>query len=215
MNNSESALTSVKSVRATDGGRHLVLAIECCDGGEALRETLTLCTARLTATPCVGVIDAETLSYYRREHQVARALAMGLRSLSAADCSKEELRRKLRAKGVARDVADEVIEELERRGLFREVEAGIREAERGMAKLWGYRRIMLHMQSKGYSNEALGAAHHLVLSQDGTARCRRLLQKRHITCLPADKREADKIIAMLMRYGYNTKEIKAALEPEE
>lgn len=215
MNNGEIALASVKSVRATDGGAHLVLALEYTEGGEVSRETLTLCTARLTATPCTGEIDGETLSYYRREHQVAKALAMGLRSLSVADCSKEELRRKLRAKGVVRDVAHEVIGELEHRGLFREVEAGIREAERGMAKLWGDRRIMLHMQSKGYSNEALGAAYTLMLSQDGVARCRRLLQKRRITCLPTDKREADKLIAMLMRYGYNTKEIKAAFEAEE
>lgn len=215
MNKSENTLARVKSVRATDGGAHLILAVEISEGEEARRETLTLCTSRLSCTPRVGNVDEELLAYYRRENEVAGALRVGLRAISYSYGSAVKLGRKLREKGFSKEVADEVIAELERRGLFSEAEAAVREAERCLAKLWGNRRIQLHLQSKGYKEEAYGAAYMRMLEDDGVARCRRLLQKRHIANLPADKREADKIVAMLMRYGYSTKEIKAAFQTDE
>ncbi len=215
MNEKDKTLARVKSVRATDGGAHLVLVVESGDGEELLRETLTLCTARLGALPVVGEIDEETLDYYRRESEMAKVLAAGLRAISYAYGSAVQLKQKLRAKGFSKDAVDEVVAELERRGLFSETEGAVREAERCLAKLWGNRRIELHLQSKGYSEEAYGAAYLRMLEEDGTQRCRRLLQKRRITALPTDKKEAGKLVAMLMRYGYSSVEIKGAFADDE
>ena len=57
--------------------------------------------------------------------------------------------------------------------------------------------------------------------EDSVARCRRLLQKRHLPAAnvagdrPADdRRAADKLIAALMRYGYGADEIRDALRAE-
>ena len=215
MNERENTLVRVKSVRATDGGAHLILVIERGEEENMLRETLTLCTARLARRPLVGEIGEEMLAYYRYESEVAKALQTGLRAISYSCGSAVQIKRKLRDKGFSAKVAEEVMGELESRGLFSEAEAAVREAERCLAKLWGDIRIQLHLQSKGYSNEAYGAAYLRILEEDGVARCRRLLQKRRITALPTDKKEAGKMIAMLMRYGYNGVEIRRAFEKEE
>ena len=202
-------------MRATDGGAHVCLALEWDDAGEMRREVLALCTARLSCVPCVGEIDAETLAYYRREDEIAKALAMGLRVLGASDGSAMQLKRKLRAKGVRAEVASEVIAELAKRNLFCESESAVRAAERNMEKLWGNRRILLDLQAKGYSGEALSAARERIGAEDSVARCRRLLQKRRITVMPEDKREADKIVAALARYGYSGNETRQAFEKDQ
>ena len=99
MNEDKTFVASVKSVRATDGGAHLVLTVERREGEEAVRETLTLCTARLQAMPVVGEINEETLDDYRRESEIAKALAVGLRAISYSYGSVWQLKQKLRAKG--------------------------------------------------------------------------------------------------------------------
>lgn len=205
---------SVVRVRATDGGARLCLVIERTDGEETTRETLTLCTSRLSHTPHTGEIDEDILAHYRQEDAFTKAWERALRSLSYASGSAVQLKQKLRAKGVAAGVADEVLSELEARGLLQETQAAVREAERCLAKCWGNRRIELHLQSKGYTQEAYDAAYLRMLEDDGVARCRKLLQKKRIASFPTDKTEAGKLVAMLMRYGYNSVEIREAFLDE-
>ena len=214
MNKDLDTKAKVLRVRATDGGARLCLTIEHTDGERTERETLALYTSRLSHTPRVGEIDGELLAYYRREEMLARALDLGLRSLGSADGSKEQLVRKLRAKRVSSDVAREAVCEISARGLLCEEDAAVRAAERGMAKLWGNKRILADLCAKGYGADALDAAKERLAMEDAVARCRNLLRKRGIHEPPRDVHDAQKLIASLLRYGYSTGEIRAAFEKE-
>ena len=209
----EATSAKLLRVRAADGGARLCLVVEMTDGEDTWREALTVFAARLDRVPTLGELDIETLALLRREDALATALAMGLRSLGAGGSSEQHLARKLRAKGVAGEVAREAVEELSSRGYLDETDAAVREAERGLAKLWGDRRILAELRAKGYGDEALQAARERLRDEDGAARCCRLLQKKHVD-VTDDPTATQKLIAALMRYGYTATEIRAALSAE-
>ena len=204
-------------VRAADGGAKLVLTVDVSSEGKTEREELGIFAARFDKAPAAGEIDAETLAILRREAALCGALEQGLRCLSAGGASRVSLTRKLRAKGVDKEIAEAAVEELDARGYLREADGALREAEKGLAKLWGDRRILAELRRKGYGDEALAEVRERLSEEDGAARCRRLLQKRRL--LPdgnaaGDRRAADKLIAALMRYGYGADEIRDALRAE-
>jgi SOS response regulatory protein OraA/RecX len=174
--------------------------------GEKSRETLTVLTARMECLPQKGVIDGEILSFLRREHALCAALATGMRSLGVSGGSRVQLCQRLRAKGVARDVAEDAVAQLSQKGYLDEQKSALAAAENDLRKLWGDRRILADLRAKGYAEEALLTVRELLESKDGTARCMRLLQKRRF-----DTENTDKLIAALVRYGYTTAEIRAAL----
>ena len=209
----EVTLAKLLRVRAADGGARLCRVVELTDGEDTWRETLTVFAARLDRVPATGELDTETLALLRREDALSTALAMGLRSLGAGGSSEQHLARKLRAKGVEGYVAREAVAELSSRGYLDETDAAVREAERGLVKLWGDRRILTELRAKGYGDEALQAARVRLRREDGVLRCRRLLQKKHVA-VADDPVAAQKLIASLMRYGYTTAEIRTALTAE-
>ena len=97
--------------------------------------------------PQKGEIDADTLSFLRREHAVCAALATALRSLAAGSCSCLQLQQKLCAKGVARDVAQECVAVLVQKGYLCERESALAAAESDLRKLWGDRRILADLRA--------------------------------------------------------------------
>lgn len=197
-------------LRAADGGAHLLVEVEVTCGEEHSRETLVLLSARLSHLPLVGEIDAASLQELRHEAQVCAAIGAGLRSLGASGCSAKHLAQKLRMRGCDGAVAAEAVAELAEKGYLKEEEGALREAERGLAKLWGDRRILAELSAKGYTGGALKYAAARLRTEDGAARCARLLQKRRIV-IPESESEMRKLFASLVRYGYSTDEIKAAL----
>ena len=196
----------ILSVRAADGGARLIVGVESEVAGEKKRETLSLFAARLQSVPQKGEIDADTLSFLRREHALCAALATGLRSLSANGGSRLQLRQKLCHKGVARDVAQDAVTALCEKGYLDESESALANAASGLRKLWGDRRILADLRAKGYEEDAVLSAQEFLREKDGVARLVRLLQKRRF-----DTENPDKLIAALMRYGYTRTEIRAAL----
>ena len=200
-------LFEIIGVRAADGGARLVLTVESTFAGEASRETLTVLTARLARVPQKGAIDGETLVFLRREHALCAALSTGMRSLSASGGSRLQLQQKLCHKGVAREVADDAVEELSQKGYLDEKKSALSTAESGLRKLWGDRRILADLRTKGYGKEALLAVQERLRGEDAVARLARLWGKRRF-----DAENPDKLIAALMRYGYTRAEIRAALK---
>ena len=196
----------ILSVRAAGGGARLILSVECETEGEKKRETLSVLTSRMKSVPQKGLCDEEALLFLRREHALCAALAIGLRALSCGGYSQLQLRQKLTLKGVARDVAQEAVQELCDKGYLSERESALAAAECDLRKLWGNRRILADLRAKGYGDEAILAVRELLESKDGVSRLTRLLQKRHF-----DTQNPDKLIASLMRYGYTRTEIRAAL----
>lgn len=197
-------------VRAADGGAHLLVDVEYLQDGEKQREHLALMTARLARLPKVGGISAEELQELRREAEVCSAIGAGLRCLGAGGSSKRRLVEKLRLRGFDFETASTATEALAEKGYLHEEESAVREAEKGLAKLWGDRRILADLSAKGYHGGALKYAEARLRSEDGAARCAQLIRKRRMA-RPADETEARKLFAALTRYGYSPEEIKKAL----
>ena len=210
MMNNESTYR-ICSLRAAIGGAHLLLQLEVTENGERSCESLALLSARLSRLPQVGEIDKDTLEELRREAAICAAIGAGLRSLGANGCSAKHLIQKLRMRGCDADVAAEAVAELSEKGYLREEEGALREAERGIAKLWGDRRILADLSAKGYTGAALKYAAARLRTEDGAARCAALMRKRRI-CAPVDEAEARKLFSSLTRYGYTPTEIREAMK---
>lgn len=197
-------------MRAADGGARLLVEIEQKEGETLTRDTLSLLTARLDELPSVGVIDEAELFSLRREARICDAIGAGLRSLGANGCSARHLAQKLRARGFDAEIAGEAVAELAEKGYLKEEEGALREAEKGLAKLWGDRRILADLQAKGYTGGALKYAAARLRAEDGATRCAMLMRKRRMKP-SADETELRRMLASLIRYGYTQDEIKRAL----
>lgn len=199
----------IREMRAAEGGARLLIELVNEETAEA--EWLSLLCARLSRLPQKGFVSPETVCELRREAAVCAAIATGLRLLGAAGSSARHLEQKLRARGVEAEVAREAVGELAEKGYLKEEEGALRETEKGIAKLWGDRRILCDLQAKGYGGGALKYAAARLRSEDGVARCAALLRKRRIA-LPADEVQARKLYVALTRYGYTATEIRQALQ---
>ena len=197
-------------VRAADNGAVLYFTVEYVGDDGPTHEELCVFSARLDRVPGVGAIDASTLELLLREDAMYRAMRTGMQALSAADCSAQRLVYKLFTKGFARELAQSAVRELARAGYLDERRGALREAERGVTKLWGDRRILGDLRAKGYGTEALSAACDYLAGENAEERCRRLVKKRRIV-LPEDRYGREKVIAALLRYGYTPGTVRAVL----
>ena len=200
----------IYGLRAAEGGARLLVEIEQVVGESTTRYTLSLLTARLCELPSVGEIDEAELSHLQREARVGDAIGAGLRSLGANGCSARHLVQKLRMRGFEGDVASEAVAELAEKGYLKEEQGALREVEKGLAKLWGDRRILADLQAKGYTGSSLKYAQARLRAEDGAARCAMLMRKRRMKP-SADEAELRRMLASLVRYGYTQGEIKRAM----
>ena len=143
--------------------------------------------------------DANVCDAYRR----------GIRMLEYGAKSKGVVAYRLREKGFSIRVADMAAERLEDDGYINETEDAIRVAELCIRRLWGSKKIMAHLFCIGYRGEALNAAEDMLSTVDFSEVCARYIEKKYGT-FPRDKKEAEKVVAALMRYGYTASEIKSA-----
>ncbi len=200
-------------VRAADSGAVLRFTVEYESDTGWEREELSVFAARLERVPEVGALSPEQLERLQAEDALWQAMSIGMRLLAVGEHSPRQLVYKLTVRGIDRTVAQQAATELERAGYLDGCRAAMREAEKGLAKLWGDRRILAELRAKGHDAEAIAAAGEYLSGKDAKERCRRLIQKRRIT-LPEDRHGREKAIATLMRYGYGTGEIRAALQIE-
>ena len=197
----------IKDQRAADGGALILLTLET---GAGEREVLTLFTSRLAAIPQIGAVNAAQLERLRREAAITAAMRAGLRMLSACGTSRRHLTEKLRARGYTADAANAAVDELAARSYLNEAEGALREAERGLSKLWGDRRILADLHAKGYGEGALERVRECLACEDAIVRCARLLRRLRVP-MPSDTAELQRLLARLQRYGYTSAEAKRAL----
>ena len=88
----------------------------------------------------------ETVEYAARLHAAEKR---ALQVLSYGSCSEKMLCRKLVMKGVDREIAEEAVASLCERGLLDPSASAVREVEKGIAKLWGRKRIAASLFEKG------------------------------------------------------------------
>ena len=197
----------MRDLRAADGGAQLLLMLE---GAQGARERLVIFSTRLPRIPQIGALDDGELAALRHEAEVSAAIAAGLRTLSACGASEKHLTEKLRARGHRADVAREAVLDLAARGYLNECEGAVREVERGLAKLWGDRRILMDLHAKGYGEAAMEQARERLCDEDAVTRCAHCLRRLHIAC-PSDQAQLQRLLARMVRYGYEAHEVKCAL----
>lgn len=147
-----------------------------------------------------------------RESKIYFAYRIALRASCYGVQSRKTLIRKLVTKGCEAEFARLAVERLVENGFHDEQALAVREAEICARKLWGRARIKSELAKKGFGEDEIRQAFYALedAGVDFAQNCRELLEKKYLP-FPTDKKEAQKIIAALVRYGYSVSEIKEAI----
>lgn len=202
----------LSSIRAGELGE-IVVIFELRDMEKRSSSRFLISDARYAELALtVGLSDRETYDEIEREARIYAAYKKALYLLGFASSSKKMLKRKLLEKGYDSEVSAVALDRLEASGLLREDDFALREAEKCLQKLWGEGRIRAYLYDKGYSRESVESAFFAFEDQgvDFDANCAALVKKK-FSYIPTDKKEMQKNIAALMRYGYSLSQIKRAM----
>ena len=183
--------------------------------GENIRRESFIVSAKTVADLglCVGECDEELFDAVEDASRLYYAVKKGASALAYGSCSIRCLCRKLRAKGVSAEMAQRAANELLLQGYLDPCEDAKREAERCVSKLWGEKRIRAALAQKGYEKAHIDRAL-LALEDDGTDFSELCLERLRNTVseIPTDRKDRDKLIAGIQRYGFSMSEIRYAFE---
>lgn len=184
-----------------------------------LRDGEKRCTSKLLISDgaytefslSVGISSAYVYDAVERESRIYAAYKRALYLLGYASSSKRVLQRKLISKGFDAEFSALAIERLEANGILRESDFALREGEICLQKLWGPERIRASLKEKGYTDESISAVFFAFEDNgiDFDENCSLLVEKKYPR-VPTDKKELQRAIAALMRYGYSLSQIKRA-----
>ena len=133
----------------------LVVTVETRGGSEKKTYRVTQKTYEEIGAPVAGdELSEETMAVLRRSLERQEAVARAVKILSFGDNNRSSLARKLRERGHSEEATQYAVNRMVERGYIKEDEQ-IERLARGYAekKLWGSRRIFLHLLSKGYAAE--------------------------------------------------------------
>lgn len=191
----------------------IIVAFELRDGDRRSTSRFLISdSAYIELSVSVGVSNAYTYDAVERESKIYAAYKKALYLLGFASSSRRELHRKLVSKGYDAEFSVLALDRLEANGLLCEADFALREAEKCLSKLWGPSRIRAHLLEKGYSTESVDNVFFAFEDNgvDFDQSCALLVKKKY-SRIPTDKKELQKMIAALMRYGYSLSQIKQAL----
>ncbi len=202
----------IKSIRPIGGEPLSVVALDIYKDGESRLLKLTVpidfCSDNGIAA---GSIDENTLETLSDAARLCEAVRRGEAILAFAANSRANLVSKLIRKGISAEYARRAADILCERGFINDRENAIIEAERCAKKLWGERRILQHLSEKGYRGEVLDQARASLEDIDFFSNCRLLIKKKYGGALSGDRREREKAVAALVRYGYSVSMIRAVI----
>lgn len=202
---------SICSVGAANG-EDISICFEWEKEGARQRERFVISAAQFASLGLsCGDCPRETYDSVAYAARVHAALRKGLLMLGYGACSSGRLRRKLIAKGIHPEIAAEAVDILLADGYLCDGDNAQREAEKGVAKGWGKRRILSSLYDKGYSDGAVRSAM-LSLEDaeiDFVSMCAEQMARR-LSALPETPEERQKLFAAMARLGYSTSEIKEA-----
>lgn len=158
----------------------------------------------------VGTINPSEARELLEDGRFSAAVLRGLRLLQYGDQSARRLAFKLSAKGCDREVAAAAAAYLADKGYIREDDTARRRVEASLRKSWGPRRIREDLRANGFSADAVDEALESIADVDFEAACYELVCRKY-TPLPDDRAGRDKIIAALIRLGYDAENARAAL----
>ena len=191
----------------------IIVAFELRDGERRSTSRFLISDGAYTELSLsVGVSDLYTYDAVERESRIYAAYKRALYLLGYASSSRRELQRKLTVKGYEPEFSALALDRLEANGLLCESDFALREAEKCLSKLWGEGRIRAHLLEKGYTAESVNAVFFAFEDSgvDFDENCALLVKKKY-PIISSDKKDLQKIIASLMRYGYSLSQIKQAL----
>ena len=195
---------------ADHGGEEISVTFSLQSGDYIEKKRFLLSTTQV-ADLRLRVGECDRLCYDSVEYaaKLHDATKRALTTLGYGSCSEKMLCRKLVMKGVARGVAEDAVAELCERGLLDSSASAVREVEKGIAKLWGRRRIAAALYEKGYSDRTVKEALSILAKVDEVELCVRRIEKQAGE-IPTDPTERKKLIASLERYGFSSSQIREA-----
>ena len=205
---------TVRYLRAQTTGEAICVGIELTDTLRNLTEVrrYTVQTELLNALGVRrGIISREKLEEIEQAAQLSAAYTRALTILAYGANSAQALALKLRQRGFDASTAEKAVALLCTRGYLREQNDACREAERCLNKGWGHRRIEQYLRQRGYSSQATQNALDELGDVDEEARCAKIARHKSISP-PQDVKEKQKLIAYLIRQGYDMTTIRHALD---
>ncbi len=157
-----------------------------------------------------GIIDPETADALLAAGRLCAAIRRGMHLLAYGDQSARRLVFKLTAKGVDRASAEAAAAYLTERGYIREDTAARLRVEADLRKGWGPRRIREDLRANGFTPEAIDDAMQCTLDCDFEEMCASVIRKKYRS-VPGGRAERQKMIAALLRLGYDMEVIRAAM----
>ena len=205
---------TVTALVALNSGNEICVYAEISNGENTERKKLVLLTEQyLMLKIKKGEITSDQFDEIERASDICSAYKKGLNLLGYGACSEKNLYYKLRSRGFENDICSEAVAMLSGGGYVNENSDAQREAERCIAKLWGKKRIISHLYTKGYTDEAVRDVYDLLSDTDFVENCKKLIlrdHKRQFALAKSDEKEKQKLFASLVRMGYSFSEIKEA-----
>ena len=156
-----------------------------------------------------GEISREDVMTVMDAEERYRALKRAFDIIGYGRNSTKVLEDKLRHRGFKPEICRDIAEYMRDNGYIDEDDDAMREVDVCVRKLWGGRRILMHLHEKGYDNSAINVAKEYLSEVDFVELCVSLIRAKFGT-IPKAESERNKIMSSLIRYGYSTTEIKNA-----
>lgn len=198
------------------GGVTTVTLVVHASAGDIQGERYTL---RLLTVSCldlnltVGEISVRRLGELRYAEELYRAVIKSLELLGYGSMSRRRLGDKLMARGFSREIAYGAVDYVAERGYMDDADTADRFARRGIAKLWGPRRIKEDLFARGYTAEVIEIAMSELDDVDFAQNCATVIRKKY-GGIPVDMAARRKLAAALVRQGYASEHINRAMRDE-
>ena len=158
----------------------------------------------------IGEITPEEADTLLDAGRLCGAIRRGISLLGYGDQSARRLAYKLTAKGVDRDTAARATAYLAEKGYIREDDTATLRAEQDLRKGWGERRIREDLMTHGFTREAVEEAMESLSDTNWVENCATAIRKKYGE-IPEDKGERQKLMAAMMRLGYDTDTVREAM----
>lgn len=208
MNESDLSFEIV-SLAARKGGELVVITVRVSENGEEKElQRFAVTTAQYAELKLKrGPISQRKLNEIERVADVGRAIQKAYEILSYTINSRRMMIQKLRRRGFTKEQAEIAVRELESQNFLNEVEDAKMEAEACLHKLWGRRRIVAHIRSRGYNKTAQQEVEKLLNEVDFEDQCQKLIMMRY-GMVPVEKEERQRMYIALSRFGYSLEVIR-------
>ena len=198
------------SVFVQNEGKEVQLEIELRQGENSDRRIFKMPKSIFESIGvCEGEITRESMTEIMDADERYKALKRAFDIISYGRNSKKVLEDKLRHRGFSPEICHDIAEYMKNHGYIDEDEDANREVDLCVKKLWGSRRILMHLHQKGYDSSTINAAKEYMDTIDFVDVCVKLVHTKYRT-LPKEESERQKVIAAIIRHGFSMSEIKAA-----